>query len=76
MSTLLCSVRLAIDMGYPIDTTLIVKTSAKSDSLRTTIPRWAVRQLGLVAGQKIRWELKADGDSLKLIATPITEVES
>ena len=58
-------------MAYPIDTTLVVKTSAKSDSLRTTIPRWAVRQLGLVAGQKIRWELKPNGDSFKLVAYPV-----
>ena len=76
MSTLLCSIRLATNMGYPIDTTLIVKTSTKSDSLRTTIPRWVVRQLGLAAGQKIRWELKPEGDKLKLVATPILEDEA
>ena len=63
-------------MGYPIDTTLIVKTSTKSDSLRTTIPRWVVRQFGLAAGQKIRWELKPEGDKLKLVATPILEDEA
>ena len=42
----------------------------RSDSLRTTIPASIVRQFGLHAGDKIEWELRAEGSSLKIIITP------
>ena len=42
----------------------------RSDSLRTTIPASIVRQFGLQAGDKIEWELRAEGSSLKIIVTP------
>ena len=58
-------------MAYPTDTTLIVRTSAKSDSLRVTIPQWVVRQMRLKAGHRMRWELKPDGDDFKLVAKPL-----
>ena len=42
----------------------------RSDSLRTTIPASIVRQFGLHAGDKIEWELRVEGSSLKIIVTP------
>ena len=42
----------------------------RSDSLRTTIPASIVRQFGLQAGDKIEWDLRAEGSSLKIIVTP------
>jgi antitoxin component of MazEF toxin-antitoxin module len=58
-------------MAYPTDTTLIVRTSSKSDSLRVTIPQWVVRQMKLKAGHKMRWELEPDGDEFKLVIQPL-----
>ena len=42
----------------------------RSDSLRTTIPASIVRQFGLHAGDKIEWNLKAEGNAMKITITP------
>jgi len=58
-------------MANTANSTTLVRTSSKSASLRTTVPLWAVQQLGLAAGQKVRWTVKAENGSLLLILSPI-----
>ena len=47
----------------------------RSDSLRTTIPASIVRQFGLQAGDKIEWNLKAEGNILQIIVTPAKKTD-
>ena len=47
----------------------------RSDSLRTTIPASIVRQFGLQAGDKIEWNLKAEGSILQIIITPAKKTD-
>lgn len=53
-----------------VETTNLVLAN-KSDSLRTTIPVSIVRQIGLSVGDQIEWDLQAQGNSLKILITPI-----
>ena len=46
----------------------------RSDSLRTTIPASIVRQFGLQAGDKIEWNLKAEGSVLQIIIMPAKKI--
>ena len=42
----------------------------RSDSLRTTVPASIVRLFDLRAGDKIEWDLMAEGSTMKIIVTP------
>ena len=55
-------------------TTLSLAVS-KSDSLRTTVPTHIVSQFNLKAGDRLDWELLPDGQELKIIITPVKEVQ-
>jgi antitoxin component of MazEF toxin-antitoxin module len=75
MSNLFLSSLLGRYMAYPTDTTLIVRTSTKSESLRVTIPQWVVKQLKLKPGHRVQWELKPQGDEFRLLLNPIKKEE-
>ena len=42
----------------------------RSDSLRTTVPASIVRLFGLHAGDRIEWNLKVEGSTMKITVTP------
>ena len=43
--------------------TVAVLATSKSKSLRTTIPFFVVKQVGLENGDHLEWELDKDGDA-------------
>ena len=51
-------------------TTVLVSTGGKSNSLRTTIPMWIVRQFDLKPGHLIEWSLKAEDNRMTITVTP------
>jgi len=51
--------------------TVLTKATSKSKSLRTTVPMGIVRQFDLSEGDKLKWEIKADGGNLIIVATPL-----
>jgi len=44
-------------MPSSTEATTIVPATTKGDSVKTTVPLWLVRQMGLKAGDKLHWQL-------------------
>jgi bifunctional DNA-binding transcriptional regulator/antitoxin component of YhaV-PrlF toxin-antitoxin module len=53
------------------EVTVLNKATPKSKSLRTTVPTGIVRQFDLREGDRLRWEIKAQGGDLVIVVTPL-----
>lgn len=51
--------------------TILTKATSKSKSLRTTIPMGIVKQFNLSEGDKLNWEIKAEGGELIIVVRPL-----
>ena len=52
---------------------MLTKATSKSKSLRTTIPVGIVRQFNLSEGDKLNWEIRAEGGELIIIVKSLKE---
>jgi len=52
---------------------MLTKATSKSKSLRTTIPMGIVKQFNLSGGDKLNWEIKAEGGELIIVVKPLKE---
>lgn len=50
--------------------TVLTVATTSSRSIRTTVPIGIVRQLKLREGDRLRWQIKADGNKLIVIVEP------
>ena len=57
-------------MARGSSTTTLVSTGGESNSLRTTIPMWIVRQFDLKPGHLIEWSLKAEDNRMTISVSP------
>ncbi|MEM4854714.1 MAG: AbrB/MazE/SpoVT family DNA-binding domain-containing protein [Sulfolobales archaeon] len=57
------------------ETTVLTKATPRSRSLRSTVPASIVRLLGLKEGDRLLWEVKAEGNDLIIIVKPQREGE-
>lgn len=48
------------------DETVLHAATSSGTSLRTTVPAFAISQLGLKKGDILRWEIDKEGDTLFL----------
>ena len=55
----------------PGQKSVLVNARANSRSLRTTVPAGIVSQFNLREGDRLDWSLKAEGNKLLLIVTPL-----
>jgi len=55
----------------PGQKSVLVNARANSRSLRTTVPAGIVSQFNLREGDQLDWSLRAEGDKLILIVTPL-----
>lgn len=55
------------------ETTTLHRAGSNNNSFRTTVPLWAIRQLGLTAGTKLRWRLEANDGEMVLKVIPVEE---
>ncbi|ALV62986.1 hypothetical protein ADU37_CDS12870 [Thermococcus sp. 2319x1] len=53
--------------------TMLTKATSKSKSLRTTIPMGIVKQFNLSEGDKLNWEIRAEGGELIIVVRPLKE---
>jgi len=53
--------------------TILTKATLRSKSLRTTVPIGIVKQFELSEGDKLLWEIKADGGQLIIVVKPLKE---
>ncbi len=53
--------------------TVLSKATTKSKSLRTTIPMGIVKQFNLSEGDKLNWEIRAEGGELIIVVKPLKE---
>ena len=53
--------------------TILSKANDKSYSLRTTVPRGIVNQLGLKEGDSILWVMKPTGNKFTIVVVPHKE---
>jgi len=51
--------------------TVLTKATSKSKSLRTTIPMGIVKQFNLSEGDKLNWEIRAEGSELVIVVRPL-----
>ncbi|WP_461866592.1 AbrB/MazE/SpoVT family DNA-binding domain-containing protein [Thermococcus sp.] len=51
--------------------TILTKATPKSNSLRTTVPIFIVKQFGLNDGDMLDWELRVVGGELSIIVKPV-----
>ena len=51
--------------------TVLTKATSKSKSLRTTIPMGIVKQFNLSEGDKLNWEIRAEGGELIIVVKPL-----
>jgi len=51
--------------------TKLTKAASRGMSLRTTVPMWIVRQFNLSEGDKLFWEIRAEGGELIIIVRPL-----
>jgi hypothetical protein len=51
--------------------TVLSIASPNSKSLRSTVPMSIVKQFGLSSGDKLNWQIKAQGDEIIIIVKPI-----
>jgi bifunctional DNA-binding transcriptional regulator/antitoxin component of YhaV-PrlF toxin-antitoxin module len=53
------------------ETTVLTKAATRSRSLRTTIPIGIVRQFNLLEGDRLSWEIRAEGGELVIVVRPL-----
>ncbi|MCC6018881.1 MAG: AbrB/MazE/SpoVT family DNA-binding domain-containing protein [Candidatus Verstraetearchaeota archaeon] len=53
------------------EVTVLTKATSKSRSLRTTIPIGIVKQFNLSVGDKLSWEIRAEGGDLIIVVKPL-----
>ena len=51
--------------------TILTKATSKSKSLRTTVPMGIVRHFNLSEGDKLSWEIRAEGGELIIVVKPL-----
>jgi len=51
------------------------KATTKSKSLRATIPMGIVKQFNLSEGDKLNWEIRAEGGELIIVVKPLKSEE-
>lgn len=51
--------------------TTLTKATSKSKSLRTTVPIGIVKQFNLSEGDKLIWEVRAEGGELVIVVKPL-----
>ena len=51
--------------------TVLTKATPESKSLRTTTPIGIVKQFNLSEGDKLNWEIRAEGGELIIVVKPI-----
>jgi len=51
--------------------TVLTKATSKSKSLRTTIPMGIVKHFNLSEGDKLNWEIRAEGGELIIVVRPL-----
>ena len=49
------------------EVTIISRATSLSQSLRTTVPSGVVKHFGLGIGDKLHWEIKAEGGELVIV---------
>jgi bifunctional DNA-binding transcriptional regulator/antitoxin component of YhaV-PrlF toxin-antitoxin module len=58
------------------EVTVLTKATSKSRSLRTTVPMGIVKQFNLSEGDKLSWEIRAEGGDLIIVVTPLKKGEN
>ena len=53
------------------ETTVLSRATTKSKSLRTTVPMGIVKQFNLSEGDKLNWEIRAEGGELIIVVKSI-----
>jgi bifunctional DNA-binding transcriptional regulator/antitoxin component of YhaV-PrlF toxin-antitoxin module len=53
------------------EVTVLTKATSRSKSLRTTIPIGIVKQFNLSVGDKLSWEIRAEGGGLIIVVKPL-----
>ncbi len=51
--------------------TVLTKATSKSKSLRTTVPMGIVKQFNFSEGDKLNWEIRAEGGKLIIVVKPL-----
>jgi len=51
--------------------TVLTKATSKSKSLRTTVPTGIVKQFNLSEGDRLNWEIRAEGGELIIVVKPL-----
>lgn len=57
------------------EVTTISKATTKGNSLRSIIPIGIVKQFNLSEGDKLNWEIRAEGGELIIVVRPLKERE-
>jgi bifunctional DNA-binding transcriptional regulator/antitoxin component of YhaV-PrlF toxin-antitoxin module len=57
------------------EVTVLTKATSKSRSLRTTVPMGIVKQFNLSEGDKLSWEIRAEGGGLIIVVKPLKRGE-
>ncbi len=52
--------------------TTLTKAATKTTSLRTTVPASIVRQFNLMNGDKLDWNLRAEGGEMIITVKPVS----
>jgi len=53
------------------EVTVLTRATSKGRSLRVTVPMGIVKQFGLSEGDKLDWEIRAEGGELIIVVRPI-----
>ena len=53
--------------------TTLTKAATQTTSLRTTVPVYIARQFKLKDGDKLDWDLRAEGGEMIIVVKPITK---
>ena len=51
--------------------TVLTKATSRGRSLRTTIPMGIVKQFNRLEGDKLNWEIRAEGGELIIVVKPL-----
>jgi hypothetical protein len=51
--------------------TVLTKATSKSESLRTTVPRWIVKHFDLRERDLLEWKLEVQGSKLRIEVRPL-----
>ena len=54
---------------------MLNKATTKSKSLRTTIPIGIVKQFNLSEGDRLNWEIRAEGGELIIVVKPLKNIK-